>query len=74
MKILMNIAPYAVISIETLLFGSDNITQRIADGTNDLENISKRYLQLQISQPVSKYKDFLLANFGNPVIIRATSR
>jgi hypothetical protein len=26
MKLLMNSAPYAVISIETLLFGSDNIT------------------------------------------------
>ena len=26
MKLFMNIAPYAVISIETLLFGSDNIT------------------------------------------------
>ena len=26
MKLLMNIAPYAVISIETLLFGSDNLT------------------------------------------------
>jgi hypothetical protein len=28
-------------------------------------------LQLIVSQPVSKYKDSLLANFGNPVIILA---
>jgi hypothetical protein len=26
-----------------------------------------------VSQPVSKYKDSLLENFGNPVIIRAAS-
>ena len=26
MQLFMNITPYAVISIETLLFGSDNIT------------------------------------------------
>ena len=31
-------------------------------------------LQLKVSQSVSKYTDdSLLANFGNPVIIRATS-
>ena len=30
-------------------------------------------LQLKASQPVSKYKDFFLANFGNPIIIRAAS-
>jgi hypothetical protein len=64
---------FEVVCID-LKFGSNEFHQHIADGTNDSENIPKRYLQLKIFQPVSKYKYFLLANFGNPVIIRATSR
>jgi hypothetical protein len=62
MQLFMNITPYTVIlkfclSFEVvcidLKFGSNEFHKRIADGTNDLKNISKRYLGTLY------YKEFL---------------